>query len=693
LWRIAPGQATELVQHRLTPGGSPTGSAAEFRPKVAFSRDSQWVLTVFNSPELRVWNARTGESRWTLRHPDRVNDAAWSPDGSQILTAGRDGWARFWDMASGKEAGARLPHDRPVTHCGFSPLGTRVFTVAGNQAAEVWNASTRLPITPILSHGERSVISAIDASPDGLTLLTAGWDGTARLWNIETGQEIGRFDHRGRVGTASFSPDGRYVVTAGREGTARVWDVKTRRPASGGLPSAAAVLSAAVDPASNLLATAAENGAVRVWRLGPGGLRLSPLPLNESSDIQFSHDGRWALAPGSGRSQGFRVWRIDQSDPGMRVLGLSVPVRDAQFIPGADRVMAVAGDGIVRRWDLGSEPREIEPALRHAAQVSLLVPSRDGRWALVGCADGTARIWNLETGQAVAVIGLGEQVVCGDFDPGGQSVILGTREGTARVWNTRTGGPISPVLLHAGPIRIVRFSPAGGRVVIVEGNPAPTDRIREVVRLRDARSGEPLTAPLACGTSIQSVEFSGDGSRMLTISEDGTVTVWDSLTGDMVSSVRHENSVVFGTFSPDGLCLVTGTDDGAVGFWNPETGRSLCPPLTHPAYRGVVRLQAGFPPRDVLIATKQSVRWLGLLPTAQGSWEHLQLQAEVLSGHRIDPRIGLTPLESNEVQNRWAAWTNRSGRSTVSSSGPGAGSVAPIRPVTATSAVGSAVPR
>ena len=62
-------------------------------------------------------------------------------------------------------------------------------------------------------------------SPDGARLVTAGVDGTVRVWNTSTGAEaLTLKGHTARVNSASFSPDGKLVVTASDDSTARVWD-------------------------------------------------------------------------------------------------------------------------------------------------------------------------------------------------------------------------------------------------------------------------------------------------------------------------------------------------------------------------------------------------------------------------------------------------------------------------------------
>ena len=63
-------------------------------------------------------------------------------------------------------------------------------------------------------------------SPDGLWIVTASSDHTARVWDAQTGQPLTEpFRHGAKVCSAQFSPDGRQIVTASMDHTARVWDI------------------------------------------------------------------------------------------------------------------------------------------------------------------------------------------------------------------------------------------------------------------------------------------------------------------------------------------------------------------------------------------------------------------------------------------------------------------------------------
>ena len=76
--------------------------------------------------------------------------------------------------------------------------------------------------------GHTDAIYDIDFSPDGRYMVTAGLDATARLWDVQTGQELRRFAPPVRIVHAvEFSPDGRYLLTGSPGPAARLWDVQT----------------------------------------------------------------------------------------------------------------------------------------------------------------------------------------------------------------------------------------------------------------------------------------------------------------------------------------------------------------------------------------------------------------------------------------------------------------------------------
>jgi WD40 repeat protein len=96
----------------------------------------------------RFWDAATGKEITVLRgHDGRVYSAAFSPDGSRIITASEDSTVRIWDAATGKETTVLRGHDGRVYSAAFSPEGSRVVTASEDRTVRVWDAATGKEIT------------------------------------------------------------------------------------------------------------------------------------------------------------------------------------------------------------------------------------------------------------------------------------------------------------------------------------------------------------------------------------------------------------------------------------------------------------------------------------------------------------------------------------------------------------------
>src|SRR5262249_18571657 len=107
-------------------------------------------------------------------------------------------------------------------------------------------------------------------SPDRRTILTASWDGTARLWDAATGQPKGRpFAHQAKIEAAAFSPDGRTILTGGFDHAGRLRDVATGKPIGPPLFQDDLVLAVAFHPNGKLVATAGGDYTAQLWEVPP----------------------------------------------------------------------------------------------------------------------------------------------------------------------------------------------------------------------------------------------------------------------------------------------------------------------------------------------------------------------------------------------------------------------------------------
>ncbi|MDH3672698.1 MAG: hypothetical protein OES46_16325 [Gammaproteobacteria bacterium] len=185
-------------------------------------------------------NGKRSGNRWMARcpsHDDKtpslsISDAAFSLDGSQIVTLSDDNTARVWDAATGGLLHVVAGHEDSLQHVVFSPDGARVVTASMDNTAGVWDAATGSLLYTLKGHREGPDLESIVArgvrhaafSPDGTRIVTSGGDATARVWDAATGAPLHALEgHKSSVYYASFSSDGTRLVTASGDDTVRVW--------------------------------------------------------------------------------------------------------------------------------------------------------------------------------------------------------------------------------------------------------------------------------------------------------------------------------------------------------------------------------------------------------------------------------------------------------------------------------------
>ena len=539
----------------------------------AFSPDGTRIVTASRDHTARVWDAATGKPLTVpLEHRDSVRRAAFSPDGTRVVTASEDKTARIWDAATGKPLTASLEHDSWVVSAAFSPDGTRVVTASFDHTARIWDAATGHPLTAPLEH-EREVANAA-FSPDGARVVTASYDDTARIWDVATGKPLTpALRHDDLVVSAAFSFDGTRVITASTDGTARIWDASSGRPLIV-LEHKNSLRSAAFSPSGALVATASDDATARIWDAATG----TPLsaPLGHQSSVMsaaFSPDGARVVTASADDTA--RIWDAATGTPLSGPLDHQSAVRSAAFSPDGTRVVTASTDDTARIWSAATGT-PLSASLEHGSAVRTAAFSPDGRRLVTASEDATARIWDAATGEPLsAPLKHRLTVVSAVFSPDGTRLVTTSYDRTARIWDVTTGNPLTAPLEHRSVVWSAAFSPDGTRVVTASQD--------DTLLTWDAMTGNPLTAPLQRrGFGVgESVAFSPDGARVATANRD-SAQIWDTATGNpLTAPLQHLDRVVSVAFSLDGSRIVTASDDKTARVWDAATGKPLSRPLAH----------------------------------------------------------------------------------------------------------------
>jgi len=319
----------------------------------------------------------------------------------------------------------------------------------------------------------------------------------------------------GAAGPIRFSPDGKRLATAADDGTVRIWDVARATPLGPPLPHPRAVRAMEFTPDGRLLVTGCEGGVVRRWD-GLSGSPVAESPPFEAAVVllHFGADGSCLAA----LDRDARSWLRD-ADTGAAVADDPRPLLRASraLLAAAGGTLAAAdGDGEVWTWDLSARRRGDRP-LPHPDALTAMAVHPAGDRVLTCGRDGLVRIWDAAGATILAERPHHDEVAWAGFAPDGDAFVLVSTPGEARAHATRDGAPLGEPFVHDGRGPAPAFHPDG--LVAARGRDGSA-------RLWDAASGLPVGPPLAGGGRSGALAFAPDGRRLAVAGADGAVRIW-----------------------------------------------------------------------------------------------------------------------------------------------------------------------
>lgn len=205
----------------------------------------------------------------------------------------------------------------------------------------------------------------------------------------------------------------------------------------------------------------------------------------------------------------------------------------------------------------------------HTDAVAAVAVMADGKRALSGSFDGSARMWDLATGKELRQFkGHGDTVSSVASTADGRRVVTGSADRTARIWDGETGAPAVIIEGHTDVVRSVAIS-ADGRFVV-------TGSEDHTARIWDATRGTQRAVLTGHDEGVNAVAISPDDRRIATGSSDHTIRIWDAASGKQIAVLSgHDAAVVSLSFSSDGAQIVSGSADGTARLWQREAGTPL----------------------------------------------------------------------------------------------------------------------
>jgi WD40 repeat protein len=561
LWRTRRGPTGDGVL--LVRDGAALAGPRRPVSALAFSPDGRFLAAGSLDGTARIWDLGGPAAPRVVRgHGAGVTAVAFEPGPRRrLVTAGRDGRLRQWDV-TGRSLGELA--GLPPGPGGTEGITTFTFTAdgdllvvggdAGGLAVRTHPAGVLVrPAVPGVRGGLRNPTGepATAMGVSGRRLAVAFAGGEVRLWRQgHDGFEpddvsLGRVPHA--PAQLAFAPGGRHLAVGGEDLDARLWSLPAGPAPPAPLPgerltgTPGAVRGVVFLDADHVAGLAA-GPTLRVWDTAadrPLGRLLATSPDGTAPDgtaprVAFSPDGGVlaVTAPG-GR---LRLWDVARRQPRGDALRLGATAGDVAFGPWGRRahvLLAGGEDGVVRRWDAGTQ-EEIRPALvaRDAAPddaVRSLAARPGAPVVAVGHESGRVRLWThggrtpsqrLLTGHTAAVVAAGVSADGG---------LLATADADGRIVVRDLTGDVAEIRrIEAGQaVTGLAFDPAAGRLAVASDG---------VVRFWDPRTGRAAGPVLRHPDVVAGLAVGADGATAVTTSDDGHVRAWDLRTGTVIGA-------------------------------------------------------------------------------------------------------------------------------------------------------------
>ncbi len=265
---LLPGRRSARVWETSTSKAPWTLPVTNARPE-SFSPDGRRVVGKSRDGTAKVWDTATGRELLAVRLDDQDYTMTFSPDGTRLAAAGNRGARKLWQAATGRELLSFDGRSNRIHSVRFSPEGTRLLVCGGSSdsgVCEVLDMTAGKELFVIQVAGDFLYSAAF--SPDGLRIVTAdGHEGsTPKVFDAFTGHELLSLrGHRYGVPHVAYSPDAQRIISGGGDDTIRLWDAQTGEELLSLRAYSGGVHSVAFSPEGGRIASSGWNGVIKVW--------------------------------------------------------------------------------------------------------------------------------------------------------------------------------------------------------------------------------------------------------------------------------------------------------------------------------------------------------------------------------------------------------------------------------------------
>ncbi|ACC78809.1 hypothetical protein [Nostoc punctiforme] len=577
---------------------------------ITFSPNDKLLATTTKNKTVKIWSWEDGKLKSL---PQRFNDkniiVNFSPDNKTVATGGRYDTVKLWKLTPKKlENKPTEIYDSGTFTMNFNNSGDAIslFNKQGN--LRVWSTDDKphliksaenvcknsFGLKDFLNNSLDNQLSIFQDSEDKKTFFeTIIFQGQCSNYNI--------FKHDDSITYTSFSPDSKLLASASKDGVVKIWDIDDNK-----LPSFqrtdrdedinrkirfsfdgqtvalgssdnsielqnrdgthiktirgdSSILS--FSPDNQTLATGSPDDILKLWKLDTNKEITLKGSTNKITTIDFSPDGN--LVAAASADNFVRLWRSSDGTFIGHLKGNTKQVTNVSFSPNSQIIATISDDNKVQLWN--SRDRSLIQALKtDSDKVTTVIFSHDSKMLAI-CDDNLVKLYKSDGTPVKPLIGHNAKVQSVEFSPDDKKLMsVSANSGEIKIWDISNSEPLQSIDNY-GMIS-AKFNPNGKYITSINQN--------YTVKLWTVE-GEPRATLKGHNDTITKVDFSHDGTKIVTSSADNTIKIWDinqlllkKYNYEPLTLQKHIKGVNDVAFSFDNKYIASASADNTVNIYN-----------------------------------------------------------------------------------------------------------------------------